>query len=124
MKEWLRNEYRPEEELSGQLVELVNAVDRRLIKDNLPFDRYLSGSTLNLLAFDLERQTAVSLNVGDSRGVFVNYNSQQLLIVTEEHNPDQEEEYARIMERGGRVHRLRQHGQGCGPFRVWVQQSD
>lgn len=59
---------------------LINAIDHRLIKDNLPFDRYLSGSTLNLMAFDLDRQTVVSLNVGDSRGILVNYNSHQLLI--------------------------------------------
>ena len=75
VKEWLRNEHSLDSPLENQLAHLIQAIDKRLISDNLPFDRFLSGSTLNLLAFDLNQNTAISLNVGDSRGIMVDFNS-------------------------------------------------
>lgn len=76
----------------------------------------------------------ISANSGDSRAIVVrNSPSQaakgvtsiQVEQLTRDHKPDEQDEYTRIMEKGGRVEAFKdQNGDPMGPARVWVQHED
>lgn len=76
----------------------------------------------------------VSANSGDSRAIVVrNSPSQtadgvtsiQVEQLTRDHKPDEQDEYTRIIGKGGRVEAFKDHnGDPMGPMRVWVQHED
>lgn len=100
--------------------------------DYVPFDCQFSGTTCCTILF--KGNKLISANSGDSRAIVVRNSptqsakgvtSIQVEQLTRDHKPDEQDEYARIMERGGRVEAFKDlNGEPMGPMRVWVQNED
>lgn len=100
--------------------------------DYVPFDCQFSGTTCCTVLF--KGNKIISANSGDSRAIVVrNSPSQsnkgvtsiQVEQLTRDHKPDEQDEYARIIEKGGRVEAFKDmNGDPMGPMRVWVQHED
>lgn len=100
--------------------------------DFVPFDWQFSGTTCWTILFKGNR--LISANAGDSRAIVVrNSPSQsakgvtsiQVEQLTRDHKPDEQDEYTRIIDKGGRIEAFKDiNGDPMGPVRVWIQHED
>ncbi|CAK60007.1 unnamed protein product (macronuclear) [Paramecium tetraurelia] len=87
---------------------------------NSEIDTNLSGSTtVSLLMI---KDIIYSANVGDSRAIMCRFDDGwQVVELSRDHKPDDPQEKIRILDAGGRVEQQKDfHGNGIGPFRVWL----
>ncbi|CAD8091952.1 unnamed protein product [Paramecium primaurelia] len=87
---------------------------------NSEIDTNLSGSTTVSLL--IKKDMIYSANVGDSRAIMCRFdNGWKVVELSKDQKPDDPQEKIRILDAGGRVEQQKDfHGNGVGPFRVWL----
>ncbi|CAD8201617.1 unnamed protein product [Paramecium octaurelia] len=87
---------------------------------NSEIDTNLSGSTTVSLL--IAKDIIYSANVGDSRAIMCRFDDGWKVVeLSRDHKPDDPQEKIRILDAGGRVEQQKDfHGNGIGPFRVWL----
>ena len=107
-----------------KLKEFFKAIDESLSSIEVSFDSNFSGSTC-ILIFQLG-SCIISCNIGDSRALLIKDNK-DIIELSKDHKPDNEEEKKRIIDMGGIVSQcndLYDDGKVGGPFRVWMKGCD
>ena len=107
-----------------KLKEFFKAIDESLSSIEVSFDSNFSGSTC-ILIFQLGSYI-ISCNIGDSRALLIKDNK-DIIELSKDHKPDNEEEKKRIIDMGGIVSQcndLYDDGKIGGPFRVWMKGCD
>ena len=88
-------------------------------------DPQFSGSTC--VTIILTKNKIISANVGDSRAVMGRYINNEWINIdlTKDQKPDNPEERARIIKKGGRIESYKdENGNDFGPKRVWLKNAD
>jgi serine/threonine protein phosphatase PrpC len=125
-------------ELLGEQPGLLTDTAKALRQATLNCDNELSQSQIDvrfsgttMVSVLLTNQTLFCANSGDSRAVLARQVSERstgrsrhwmAVALSRDHKPDEEDEAARILSRGGRIEAYRdENGDPLGPARVWLR---
>ena len=101
-----------------EIYSLFKQIDENLHrKYNLKKTCYNSGTTANIIL--LFKNKIISINIGDSKGILISGNNNDIIQLNSCHIPEIEEEKKRIEKNGGEIRRF--NWAKYGPQRIWYK---